>query len=136
MKRILFSAALSAALACLSLPVRAESLAATVPFGFYMDKAAMPAGDYRVEIEPRGLVIVRNTTGRAAFTLTLPDQRKADGPQKGLLVFHKIGGEYFLNQVWVPNSPRGRQLRTSAREKEAYARTSGVVVASIPARQE
>jgi len=136
MRRFVFTAALSAALACLSLPLRAANLSAKVPFDFYVDKTALPAGEYNLEIGQRGLMVVRNALGKgAAITITLAAER-ADSNTQGLLVFHKIGDEYFLNQVWAPHSSEGCELRQSRREKEAYARASRTTVASVPARHE
>ncbi len=136
MKRYMFAAALTAALACLSLPLRAEKLKATVPFNFYMDKSAMPAGDYLIDVGTQGMVTIYNTQARrSALVLTLPAERAAS-LTAGQLVFHRIGDEYFLNNVWLPNAAVGRQFRQSAREKEAVARTSRVTVASVPAHQE
>ena len=139
MRRFMFAAALFAALACLSLPLRAETLIAKVPFDFYMDNSTLPAGEYRVDLKSQFLVMVRNSQGKGAvFSIVSPAERPAS-QTKGLLVFHKIGEEYFLVQVWTPDSIRGHKLRESAREEEAYARANradGMVVASIPLRHQ
>jgi hypothetical protein len=137
MRRFMFAAALSAALACLSLPLRAEKLTATVPFDFYIGQRALPAGDYQFDIN-RYLIQVFNRNGKgSAFTLTLPAER-AVSRNEGLLVFNKIGEEYFLNQVWGPGNKWGCEYRKSAREKEAIAnatRPGQVMVAVVPARR-
>ena len=42
-------------------------------------------------------------------------------PDKGKLVFHKYGDEYFLSQVWKPGANIGNQLRKTQREIEVAA---------------
>ena len=107
-------AALAGAL-CAQAPV----MYAEVPFGFTVGKVSLPAGVYKIdEIRPS---IVRL---RGAKENSLPVGFTAYAPQDRIqprLVFTRVGGSYFLRQVWNA-SPKGVEFPPSAAEKEMLAR--------------
>ncbi len=93
---------------------------ANVPFNFIVDKAELPAGQYRIQ----GIGI-----STSAMTIQSPDGKvvKAFIPntcasfrvQKTTkLVFHRYGSQYFLSQIWRQGNDQGQELLTSGRENE------------------
>jgi hypothetical protein len=73
----------------------------------------------------------------AAWLLGIPESR-ASAPNKtdkGELVFHKYGDEYFLATIWTPNA-MGYSIPMSRHEKALANRagSSGLETASIRAK--
>jgi hypothetical protein len=87
-----------------------ENMVVNVPFAFVAGQAAMPAGDYRINISFNSSALLLTPVddpGASAIVVTMPTQ--ANGPSSdSKLVFHRYGN----------GSSSGRQLRKSAREKE------------------
>jgi hypothetical protein len=65
-----------------------------VPFAFHIDQQEMPSGLYRIDHESSTLYMLRGPS-RSGIVLTHP---AAIGkvPAQGFVVFHRIGGTYFL----------------------------------------
>jgi hypothetical protein len=97
-----------------------ENMLVDVPFAFVAGQAALPAGEYRINLAASRsalLLIPVDNPGASAFVVTMPTQ--ANGPSSdSKLVFHRYGNRYFLSECWSAGSSSGRQLRKSAREKE------------------
>lgn len=132
MKRFTVPAMLCAALAFCAFPAGAAELKATIPFDFHLGNAVLPAGDYGIQVQANtGVVIFRNAVGKpAALAVTTPSERSRN-ETTGVLVFNKLGEEYFLNGLWAPGERAGMKLPPSAHEKEAYARAMGTTVARV-----
>ena len=99
-----------------------EPVVADIPFAFSAGDAALPAGEYRVEkIGTNGAVLLIRCADptAAALVTTMPAGGGINQQTKSRLVFHRYGNKYFLSQVWSAGTSSGRQLRKSAREKEA-----------------
>jgi hypothetical protein len=105
----------------------AQSLKVTanVPFGFVVDKAALPAGDYTIESISSTAsltLLIRNTDGRIGM-MTLPNNaERLNYSDSTCLVFHRYANQYFLAQIWVAGNKSGREFKMSRREVEV-ART-------------
>ncbi len=135
MRRFTLTAALCSALAFLAIPVHAEVVQATIPFGFHVGNLLLPAGDYRIDLKgPNGLILIRNIEGKPAALAVATPTGPAEKRDTPLVVFNKIGNEYFLNRLWLPGYSGSHSFPASAREKEAYARASGITVASVSGR--
>ena len=97
-----------------------EPLVVNIPFEFVAGKAALPAGEYRVEKleKSSAVVLIRGARpGTSATVMTMAAQ--ANEPQSdSKLVFNRYGNRYFLSQYWSTGSSRGRQVLKSTREKE------------------
>jgi hypothetical protein len=123
MKRVFFRVWTMMALAFLAAAqfVRArELMVVSIPFAFTAGKMAFPAGDYTVEKQNESssvLLIRRADCTAAAFVQSKPAERNSAQPLSQL-TFHRYGNRYFLSQVWVAGSLRGRELPKSAEEKE------------------
>ena len=97
-----------------------ENMVVNVPFAFVAGQAALPAGEYRINLSASSSALLLtpiDNPGASAFVVTMPTQ--ANEPSSdSKLVFHRYGNRYFLSQLWRVGSSSGRQLRKSAREKE------------------
>lgn len=133
MKRFTVPALVCAALSFLALSASAADLKATIPFDFHLGNAVLPAGDYSIQYSAAlPVLIFRNSLGKPAAMASTrpPEKQRKDGAS--VLMFHQIGNEYFLNALWTPTAPDGGlSIPTSTREKEAYARAQGTVVARV-----
>jgi len=97
-----------------------DPLLVNIPFEFTAGRMALPAGEYRVEkwtTDSVTLLIQRTDLSAGTFVQSNPTVANAKQMQSKL-VFHRYGNRYFLSQVWVAGSSRGRELPKSAREKE------------------
>ena len=89
-------------------------------FDFVVGDRVMLAGEYQMsEMGASGPAIAILSEDRKAHALVLTSACTSSGPSKSSkLVFHAIGGRYFLSQVWTKGYDQGRQLRTSKAEIE------------------
>ena len=69
-----------------------------VPFAFHIDKQEMPAGRYSIDRESNTLYMLRGPSD-SGLVLTHPMAIKKASAQ-GSVVFHRIGGTYFLGGLW------------------------------------
>ena len=96
----------------------ADKTVVKIPFSFIAGKKTLPAGEYTVKRALSSRVtLIRNAEGRREYTtvLTMPVPPETMG-LTAKLVFHRYGGQYFLYQVWTPDSERGGQLSASRAE--------------------
>ena len=93
---------------------------ANIPFDFVVGDRVMPAGEYQVSaMGASGQAIAILSEDRKAKALILTSACESSGPSKSSkLVFHVIGGRYFLSQVWTEGYSQGRQLGESKAEIE------------------
>jgi hypothetical protein len=123
MNRFLLTAAAAATFVAGGTLFAQNAIQATVPFEFYVGKALMPAGTYRIAPCSTGspVVMVRHCSeGIAAMHLTL---RTGTQPKDtGVLVFHKYGDKYyFLNEVQGLPASGNLTLPISETEKSVQA---------------
>jgi hypothetical protein len=109
---------------------------ANVPFNFIVNKAELPAGQYR--IQPMGItasaMAIESPDGKVVQAF-LPNACASPQAQKTTkLVFHRYGTHYFLAQIWKAGNDRGQELAASGLETEVardYPAQSVVVVATL-----
>ena len=90
-----------------------------IPFDFLVRGKTLPAGEYeisRLSDEPQVLEIsnIHNRHDHAAIE-TDPVQGRV--PNHGMVVFHRYGDSYFLNEIWTTGLETGRELPASHQEK-------------------
>jgi len=108
---------------------------ADIPFDFVVGDREMPAGEYILEpTGSLGQAIAIRSDQSTDMALTSPCA--LSGPSKSTkIVFHALGGRYFLSQVWVEGYAQGRQFRTSKLEvrlaKNSDAAKDFVIAANI-----
>ena len=103
---------------------------ARIPFGFHLNETALPAGDYVVkEIGALGTLQIRDEqTGKSIMVMTQSQTTgKNDAPR---LVFHRIGDQYFLSQVWMWGSG-GLNLHKGKLEREMEGGGKEVALAYV-----
>ena len=93
---------------------------ANIPFDFVVGDRVLPAGEYQLsEMGASGQAIAILSEDRKAKAVILTSACESSGPSKSSkLVFHAIGGRYFLSQVWTEGYSQGRQLWESKAEIE------------------
>jgi hypothetical protein len=109
---------------------------ANVPFNFVVNKAELPAGQYR--IQPMSIsasaMAIESPDGKVVQAF-LPNACASPQAQKTTkLVFHRYGSHYFLAQIWKAGNDRGQELPASGLETEVardYPAQSVVVVATL-----
>ena len=107
-----------------------------VPFNFIVDKADLPAGEYMIQgVGLSGNAMTINSTDSKVVKLVLPNAcESAQTQTKSKLVFHRYGSQYFLSQIWIEGTERGKELPRSGREREVamdYPAQNVVVVATL-----
>ncbi len=92
-----------------------NGMRAQIPFDFYVGDRLIPAGEYTVKslTEDEAALRIANGKAGAAVMTNSVTRREGGRPQ---LVFHKYGGQYFLNAVWGSDH-NGRILRETKRER-------------------
>jgi len=111
----------------LATAARAQStnVTASVPFDFVVADQTYPAGDYAVKsISNTGVpILIRNSDKAEGFALSVAcSSVKPSTTTK--LVFHRMGGQYFLYQVWQEGNTIGREFRLSKTEKQLARNSS------------
>jgi len=107
-----------------NLPVQAN-----IPFDFGVRNRIMPAGDYKLTYTPRnGALFIRGSDGKnGVFVVTSPSTSgKPELNGKGKVVFNRVGGVYFLSQLWHGRGEReGLEVHKTSRERDLAAGMSG-----------
>jgi hypothetical protein len=91
---------LSAYVSTISAEAQSGTTVATVnvPFTFHIDRQEMPAGLYRIDHVSSTLFVLHGAD-RSGTVLTHPTADKKVSAQ-GHVIFHRIGGTYFLGGLW------------------------------------
>ncbi len=89
---------------------------ADVPFAFKLGTAQLPAGTYEVKVEEQNTIMIRNgQTSAAAMSIARRESPRNTNPK---LVFHRVGSQYFLAEIWRSAGTSGMIVPTSQQEKE------------------
>lgn len=103
----------------------ASKIKANIPFDFIVADKKLSAGEYYIGRAQAGLgdsVILIRSTDQPASVFSLTHAVDISEPkEKGTLVFHRYGDQYFLFQVWPAGTNTGRVLPKSRREIEQLA---------------
>lgn len=117
-----FSFALVAASLLLASGAQAQGLhvRADVPFDFVIGKSAYPAGSYDIQrVSTNNTILLVKSDSKMESTLVMPHDCTSGKPaEKTVLVFHRVGDEYFLYQIWTAGSTQGRELPQPKRETQ------------------
>jgi len=107
--------------------VQAQSngVKADIPFDFVVGNQKLPAGEYTVSNQGsvNQAILIRSDEGNSA-ALSLTQSCSSLNPSaKTKLVFHTMGGRYFLYQIWTQGNYSGQQLPKSKAEVELAKNT-------------
>ena len=113
-------------IAALSASAKAQSLGnrikANIPFDFTVAGKKFAAGEYSiVRANPTAGDQVLRVSSADDSSRVLPATipvTTLDAKDKSTLVFHRIGDEYFLAQVWLAGATTGRAFIKSSRERQ------------------
>jgi hypothetical protein len=72
---------------------------ASVPFAFQVRTQQLPAGTYRIEKETGSDFIMLQNLRTGASVIAL-GRSGLCGKMIRKLIFHYVGGQYFLSQIW------------------------------------
>ena len=88
---------------------------ANIPFDFVAGNQVLPAGEYLVTPEGSSgqVVLIRSSDNKAAKFATAFGCSSSRPSDKTKLVFHTMGGRYYLYQVWTAGYDQGRELPKS-----------------------
>ena len=87
---------------------------ADVPFAFRVGSAQLPAGTYKINVTGDNIIAIQN--GRSsALSSVRPEDPRNTGPK---LVFHHVGSQYFLAEIWRGSGNAGMVIGRSKMEKE------------------
>ena len=97
-----------------------QPLVVNIPFAFAAGRMALPAGEYRIQkVAYDSSILLIERTDHAAGTVVMSLAAEANAKQaQSKLVFHRYDNRYFLSQIWIAGSVRGRELTKSPQEKE------------------
>ncbi len=118
-------------------PLYAQSSATVrfqIPFEFVVSDLTLPAGDYDVEyVAQSNLLSISSVSGKPTVMVITNPVSGNSSPAKSELIFNRYGAKYFLSQMWMSNSDRGRVIKKTAYESEVAAlglKTATVEVAA------
>ena len=109
-------AAVASANAQLSIPIRAK-----IPFDFSVGDKKLAAGEYTFSrlsgiADNRTMLVRSEDSSIRMFQSTLVAQVLTP-KNESILVFHKYGDQYFLEQIWTSGEQEGTQLSESRSER-------------------
>ncbi len=116
LRSMVFAAGLLAVVSGVKAQTPSTRLVADVPFNFVANDQAYEAGKYTLSAMGSPTIVIHDEeTSDTKITLsqTVSKMRPA---QKSVLVFHRVGDQYFLSQIWVAGRTEGRQLPESKLE--------------------
>jgi hypothetical protein len=107
-------------------------VAATIPFNFVAGDHAYPAGDYL--FSNNGVVLQISNPDHTIGNLMLSQSCENATPSADTkVVFSRMGGYYFLQQIWVAGESRGRALpkpKAETRLAQNHEKSEPVIVAA------
>jgi hypothetical protein len=116
----------------LATAVRAQStnVTASVPFDFVVADQGYPAGDYAVKsLGDTGVPILIRNNDQAEKGIALSTSCSSTKPSTTTkLVFHRMGDQYFLYQVWQEGNTTGREFPLSKTEIRLARNSSPEIV--------
>jgi hypothetical protein len=125
----------------LATPARAQQngVKADVPFDFVVGNRAYPAGEYTLRAALNGSSVIRieNMNEVSAAFAQSNACTKGTPSRESKLVFHRMGGHYFLYQVWTAGNLTGREFPKGRIEVELaqnHEQPEVVIVAAVISR--
>ena len=107
-----------------------------IPFSFTVGEKTLPAGEYTVEPNRKDydkVWLVQSKDNHTSVLVITMSVRAKETQEQTKLVFHRLGEQYFLSQIWTPGGSTGRELTMPGAErrlaKNATERRTIVVLA-------
>jgi hypothetical protein len=97
---------------------QSNGVRATVPFDFTVGSKLLPSGTYTIEKESmHANVVVIRSHDKPIAIVSLVHQDGNKSPNRGKLLFHKYGGQYFLSEILCDQAGMNLELSPSKTEK-------------------
>ena len=126
MKKATFVILATLSLAATSLAQSRPAIKVNVPFNFVAGAKTMPAGEYQIQTERSGVVLIQSGDSKSSTNLAAHSAQDTAMSGVAALRFNRYGDRYFLSQVWT-GSDVGQELLKSRAEKEQ--------ISALPAHQ-
>ena len=112
--------ALTVLLLATAAQAQTTNVKASIPFAFVVGDHAYPAGEYTVKSMSQGSAAIRiDNADESEKGITLSNACSKAQPADGTtLVFHRVGDNYFLYQIWTDGNSAGRQFPVSKKEAQ------------------
>ena len=116
------------------------ALRAAIPFNFVAGNRVLPAGNYLLGsrwLTSPNLISMRDLDEDITSVMGSNTCYVKEAPKTSKLVFHRIGNEYFLYQIWVEGENTGREFPMSKLEVQMAKnapQTEKVIVAALLTR--
>ncbi len=127
--------ALTVLLLATAAQAQTTNVKANIPFDFVVGDHAYSAGEYTLKSISQSSPAIRiDNAEESEKGMTLSNAcRKGQAATQTILVFQRLGGNYFLSQVWTEGSSSGREFPMSKREvllAKNYDKPELVIVAA------
>ncbi len=102
MKRIIAAVALFAVASLVTVTgvsAQEHPMKVTVPFDFTVGNQLLPPGTYRITTSASSHQVLIASRGRGISVLVLGSADDKSAGERAKVVFHKIGDQYFLNEI-------------------------------------
>ncbi len=96
-----------------------------VPFSFKVGNKVLPAGEYKITADNQ-IIRVQKTDGKENTVTLTQRTRGTNHDNDAKLTFRRYGDQYYLSQVWLPDS-LGRELKRPRREITDVAQNFSIV---------
>ena len=120
-KQLFVLAALAAMFLGVSAHAQTINVKADIPFDFVVGQQMLPQGQYSVAtVSTPGsqFLAIRNADGRTEHVELGRSASLLNPAESSKLVFHHVGGRYFLAQIWTSGNNSGYEFGQSKLEKE------------------
>jgi hypothetical protein len=113
------------------------ALQAAIPFNFVVGNRVLPAGHYTLGskwLNAPNLISMRDLDENLTTVTGSNSCYVSRAPKATKLVFHRIGNEYFLYQIWIEGETTGREFPKSKLEVQMAnnaPQTEEVIVAAL-----
>ena len=101
-----------------AIQAQTKIMTADVPFSFHVGSMVMPQGVYSVRETTNGAIAwikpIEEQAAKAITTMNVVGKLRTEP----VLVFHRVGQEYFLAEIWAGDGSTGRALPPAPLEKE------------------
>jgi hypothetical protein len=113
---------LTAILTIATANAQAGRVSADIPFDYSVAGKTMPAGEYSVDIQSNGLIVLRSREHADSAILFGGKVESHKVQTEASLVFTKYGDKYFLSKIWaLPGTNAGIEVPPSRAEREQVA---------------
>jgi hypothetical protein len=96
-----------------------QTVQASIPFPFVVQKTQLPAGNYTFE-EDHGnpaVLQIRSRDNATSMLVLTESAQMLKFPNQTNLIFDKIDGKYFLSQIWTAGNDLGQQILEAKAEQ-------------------